>query len=182
VGDFAAITGAGDVDGDGQNDVLYSAMTNAYSYTTGQYTYGSGLVAAASLVHVNLTGSCFELDNAAGGEQTLSVDFGPQFAYRTFRILGSISGTQPGLATPAGTLPVAVDAYFGSTSRAAGDSHLRGAFGTLDLEGRATATFALHAGSTRFPPGTSVFHAAVALDAAGTSVAAISRAVPLLVR
>lgn len=182
MGSFAEITGGGDVDGDGQNDVLYSAMTTSYSPTLGQYVYSSGLAAAASLVHVSLAGSCFELDNAAGGQQTLSVDFGPQFAYRGYRILGSLSGMQPGLATPAGILPIAVDGYFWSTRSAGGDSHLGGAFGMLDAQGRATATFTLQAGSTRFPSGTSVLHAAMALDAAGTSVAATSRAVPLLVR
>ncbi|MBL8857598.1 MAG: VCBS repeat-containing protein [Planctomycetes bacterium] len=170
---------AGDVDGDGHGDWIGARFTTGFF---GQLTFGSGVVQVQTFAREALRADRFALNHATGGVQLLSLDFGAPFAGRNYLVLGSLTGTTPGIATSAGLIPLTVDPYFWSTRRAVGSGHLTGASGVLDAHGRATASFNLAPDSQRFPVGTILRHAAVVLDASGTSPAAVSRAVPLLVK
>ncbi|MEO0651166.1 MAG: DUF5060 domain-containing protein, partial [Planctomycetota bacterium] len=76
-----------------------------------------------------------------GGALTLELDGGPTVAGMPYMILGSLSGTSPGINLPKGKLPLNQDSYFDLTFQ--GPNPLSGGFGVLDEAGRATATLAL---------------------------------------
>jgi hypothetical protein len=174
------VAAAGDVDGDGHGDWIGAVFSTGLGGSIPLST-AIGTVQVRTFAREALVGDLFTLRHAVGGVQTLTLDFGPTFAGREFRVLGSLTGTDPGIASAAGTIPLVPDTYFWSTRRPGGNGHLVRASGTLDAQGRATASFTLAPGSQRFPVGTILNHAAVALDASGTQPAAVSRAVPLVV-
>lgn len=96
--------------------------------------------------------SCSNADAAAGD---------------AYAILGSLSGTSPGLPVP-GTgfvLPLVIDAYLEFTLVSVGGGGLLSApVGLLDARGRATCDFALPPGLPPSFAGLSVRHAAVVFD------------------
>lgn len=85
----------------------------------------------------------FEIMETTGGKVSFDVKAGPGYAFRSYVILASVSGTNPGVALPGGfaTLPLNWDTltsrmiYFINTPSFAGFS------GTLDSLGEAKATF-----------------------------------------
>ena len=114
-----------------------------------------------------------------GGAQRLSLDAGPEHAGQIYVVLGSLSGTTPGLALGAVTLPLAVDAYTQYTLASPGIGPLVGTFGLLDAQGRSEApSLAFPAGTDPALAGVVAHHAFVALDAL-SSVTFASNAVRL---
>ena len=61
-------------------------------------------------------------------------------------MVGSLSGTSPGFAFDAVSVPLNFDRYLSIIAGNPGLPPLAGAFGTLDASGRATAAFTLAAG------------------------------------
>lgn len=117
----------------------------------------------------NLVGSPTSLSVAAGGSQTLNINLGTAHALELYLMLGNFSGTAPG--TPAGNgflLPLNVDSYFLQTLSAPNTPPLSGSFGSLDAQGRASATFTLPAGLTPAIVGLTVNHAAVSFTVGGS--------------
>ena len=112
---------------------------------------------------------------ATGGTVNFVFDAGPTFSGATFAILGSASGTAPGIAVPGGmTLPLVPDFYFNYLAvRVLSSPYHSNFLGSLDSQGSAQASLTL-------PPlgasMASVHHAAVATD--GTSLL-LSNPVPL---
>jgi|GEM_PF-3950108 len=85
-----------------------------------------------------------EISASTGGSAALSLDAGKENAYRTYLILGSISGTAPGTPLPGGqgVLPLNLDPFFTPMVR----NNLNGPafdrfYGALDKHGRAAAAF-----------------------------------------
>lgn len=123
---------------------------------------------------------CFQ--SAAGGTQNLALDFGPQNAGQYYLLLGSGSGTQPGIPFQGVTLPLVPDGYFQYLLSAPPAPFFPGQVGFLDGQGRATAQLDLPPLSVA-AAGLHLDHAAVTLDlfAPGVSLTAATPAAPLIV-
>lgn len=82
-----------------------------------------------------------EVSVSAGGIRRLNVDAGPANAGKQYWIVGSASGTEPGLPIGPLNLPLVYDAYTQQTVFAPNTQPLFNAFGTLNAQGRATGVF-----------------------------------------
>lgn len=130
-----------------------------------QIEHGQALAARFSdLGCPTLTGSPSNLALGSGGVQTLSIDAGPSFASAPYLLLGSTSGSAPGLPVGAVLLPLNHDAYFDITLQSPNTPPLGASFGTLDAAGAATATFTVPNGSNPSLAGVVFHHAALLLD------------------
>jgi hypothetical protein len=78
-----------------------------------------------------------------GGRQILQLDAGPEHAGRMYLLVGSRSGTSPGIALRSWRLPLNLDPYFKRTVGQANMGPFTNNLGVLDGEGRATVTFEL---------------------------------------
>ncbi|MHC4892054.1 MAG: right-handed parallel beta-helix repeat-containing protein, partial [Planctomycetota bacterium] len=78
-----------------------------------------------------------------GGVGTLTTDVGPALAGQLYIVLGTASGTSPGLPSPVGTLPINFDAY--SVYTLSNPATLVTFNGFLDADGRATSQVVLPA-------------------------------------
>jgi hypothetical protein len=76
-----------------------------------------------------------------------TINRGPAESGRPFLLLGSLSGTVPGLNLPSVHLPLNRDRFFQLTWTAAGGPRLPGSVGVLDADGRATPWLMLPPGS-----------------------------------
>ena len=106
---------------------------------------------------------------SAGGDRHMRVDAGPAFADRVFLVLGTVSGTDPGIEMPGGLhLPLNPDFWFWMGLHNAGRFPVACGLGQLDANGRVDATFALPPGVGRGLAGLTVHHACVVFDATWT--------------
>ena len=112
-----------------------------------------------------------------GGTQGLELIAGPDSAGRLYLLLGTASGTQPGIAVDGELLPLNVDAYTLYTLQHPNQAPLQGSLGALDGAGRASASFVL----PPLVPGTAglSLHHAYAVFGPSGSVALTSNAVSL---
>jgi FG-GAP repeat len=117
------------------------------------------------------------LSVSVGGALTFSLHAGTSHAGKPYFLLGSLSGTQPGIPVDGQFLALNPDAYFFLTL--AGGSPLQGGSGLLDGAGSAGASLVLPPGSV--PPslaGTVAFHAYALLDLAPLAVSFTSNPIP----
>jgi hypothetical protein len=118
---------------------------------------------------------------SSGGEQVLELEAGSVHAGRAYWLLGSASGTAPGVRSSATSdlvLPLNPDRYLAHTALHPGSAPLAGSLGTLDERGSARAVFALPGGVLGAElAGVELHHAYVVLD--GTGVVAVSAALPV---
>lgn len=113
-----------------------------------------------------------ELSLSAGGQQSWTIRGGLPNGGQLYLVLGSASGTTPGLALGGGVvLPLAADAYLGFSFKKANQGPFVDTFGVLDATGRASAAFAVAPGSDPALAGLALFHAFAVLDA--TTLAAL---------
>jgi hypothetical protein len=142
--------------------------------------YLEGLAQSAGLCGSDaLVGLPTELSVGAGGTQAWSLDAGVAQAGRYYAVLGSASGTEPGIDLDGELLPLAVDAYTDFTLTNANQGPLQQSFGLLDGAGTASAAFVLPAGGDPGLVGLELHHAFPVLDLVGGSVTFASNAVPL---
>ncbi|MEM7306431.1 MAG: hypothetical protein AAF682_07170 [Planctomycetota bacterium] len=107
--------------------------------------------------------------------------FAPPVAGDSFVLLGSASGTSPGISSGSVHLALNPDAYFNLTLPPLGDEPLLGSVGTFDPAGGALATFVLPPGVDSSLAGLTLHHAFVAYDSADpTTLLAASNPVDLL--
>jgi hypothetical protein len=127
---------------------------------------------ARMITHLNVgcaTGEPFCSDRdallaLAGGKQVLNLDAGSGFAGLPYFVLGSGSGTAPGVDLGVWNLPLnAPDAYLDLTLVQFNGPILQDTLGTLDQAGRAQATIDLPPGIPGLS-GTSVDHAFLVID------------------
>jgi len=115
---------------------------------------------------------------AAGASVALELDAGVAQAARPYWILGSASGTAPGLPLGPGlTLPLNLDPYFQFTLSNP-NALIAGALGLLDADGRASATFVVPAGADPSLAGLTLRHAFAVFDLAAVATFA-SNALPV---
>lgn len=162
---------------EGRPDLSFPELLEALRSTASQATapdeiLGSGLIdvlaAALSLQPVDcneLTASSFSLDLEHGGAIDFQVDFGPEQAERLFWILGTLSGTDPGLTLGLSTLlPLNLDTYTLELIKAAGGPPFQGGLGWLDDQGRGSATLQLPSGLGEELSGLTAHHLVLALE------------------
>jgi predicted GH43/DUF377 family glycosyl hydrolase len=138
-----------------------------------------GIATAPADFHA-LLGSPSSISIATGGTQSLSLRAGTLHAGELYLVLGSASGTQPGIAVNGLNLPLNQDAWFTATLLGPNLGALVGTFGLLDATGRASAALVVPAGG--LDPalaGLEVVHAFVALDFTTGAVDFASNAWPL---
>ena len=124
-----------------------------------------------------LNGDISALSLTLGGTQALTITAGAQHAGKWYWLLGSATGTSPGLATPAGVLPLNYDGYFAYTLSNPNLVPLTGSLGLLDGQGDATAQFSLPAGSSLSLAGLTLHHAYAVLGSLSTDM--VSNAIPI---
>ncbi|TAJ22056.1 MAG: CHRD domain-containing protein, partial [Planctomycetota bacterium] len=111
---------------------------------------------------------------ANGGVVDIELAAKASAAGKLYLILGSTSGTAPGVPTSAGTLPLQPDAYFNFTLGSPNVPPLARSLGTLDGGGATWATLTIPAGWPATLAGLQVHHAAVVIDLATLAVEWIS--------
>lgn len=115
-----------------------------------------------------------------GGTQNLEIDAGVANAGRTYFLLGSLSGTEPGVQLGSVELPLVFDSYFVFTINNANQRYYTNSFGVLDGNGRASAAITFPAASPASFVGQTLYHAYVVYDPPVTGTADLaSSAVPL---
>ncbi|MEM7307022.1 MAG: FG-GAP repeat protein [Planctomycetota bacterium] len=164
------------------------AMDDTTALVGARYAFGtedfSGRVHVYDVTQVGaaLQGEGVSISAGAGGSQDLLLTAGPEHAGDLYWILGTISGTSPGLSLgPDVLLPLNVDAYFALTVGAPSDGPLVNATGTLDGTGQAEASFELLAGATPGAAGLVLHHAYAVADAVRFEVELASNAVEVAV-
>ena len=140
---------------------------------------GSGIRSVILTPMPQLEASPASISIAAGGTQTLDLEGGSLLAGGLYLILGTVSGTSPGLPIGDFTLPLNPDPYFAYTVNAAGNPPLVGGLGTLDASGAAQAAFTLAPGSDPTLVGLQVHHAYGALNPVTGAILGASNAAPL---
>ena len=174
-GEFGfAVTDAGDVNGDGVPDVAVGADV---APVTG--LGAAGKVRVASGRTELLTASDHLVSVASGGLVEFYPAAGPEQGGKLFFLLGSASGTKPGVPVPGGaTLPLNFDAYTTFTLTSPDTAPLDQTLAFLDSEGDGFSTFTLGVDSPPEFAGIVLHHAFVVLGA--SSVDAVSNAVPIV--
>jgi len=123
----------------------------------------------------HLSADVDELSLNAGGVQTLCLSGGPGFAGGLYFVLGSFSGTKPGIPVDGQIVPLNLDFYLLYTLENANGPVLNSSLGFLDVKGQGGTKFAIPPG-TNLPPGLRIDHAFVILDLATGRVRAASNA------
>jgi len=127
-----------------------------------------------------LVGDVRELAVPAGGVHTLTLRAGAAHRGMPYLILGSVSGTYPGMPVGDLVLPLNKDGYTVRTLTHP-DPPLAGAVGFLDELGAASAAFTLPPGGWPFLAGRTVHHACVVFDPSRNGeVVLVSNPVPLV--
>lgn len=116
---------------------------------------------------VSLVGDTDSVSVFTGGDQVLSLDAGPARAFEPYLVLGSSSGTTPGLPLGALSLPLNPDSYTNAALSLAGSAPFLGFVGALDANGTGTATFSLPPALGPGFLGLELHHAFVAFDLLG---------------
>jgi len=105
---------------------------------------------------------------AAGGAQNLTISAGPAFGGQLYWLVGSASGTTPGLVLDGETLPLNPDGWMLQTLSLANSALLPNSLGALDGAGQAFgAALVVPAGAAPGLAGTTLHHAATIFDLSG---------------
>ncbi len=112
-----------------------------------------------------LSGAPHTLSIAGAPEShTMNLHAGAANAGNIYAIVGSVSGTAPGIPSPPVLVPLNFDAYLAFTINFANTSILQNTIGLLDGAGNATAAFNLPAGAKPSLAGVQFWHAGLVLN------------------
>lgn len=166
-----AIAGVGDIDLDGQADVLLGAPRDGL--------YGEGSASLVSGRSLELTSDKHLISVVEGGTAQFSLDAGVERAGDFYIVLGGFSGTEPGLPTPVGVYPLNFDGY--SNYTLIGAPEFVGFQGLIDAQGRASAQLQLVPNAPPSLVGFQLHFAYFTLDlgAQGIPTTLVSNAVPV---
>ncbi len=172
-----------DHDGDGVADKAFPPSSNFFSGVdfVGGTCSGGGLpfqfpfVLTSSAVALSLgapqaalAADATTASVSAGGTQNLTVDAGPPNAALAYFVLGSASGTSPGLVVDGTPIPLVLpDPYFNAMLFNPNTAGFTNTLGLLDGQGRAAASINAPPGLNPGFVGLSVSHAYVVLNIAG---------------
>lgn len=156
-----SIASAGDLDGNGRDDLVISAPTaDPNGATSAGTTY---------LIHGKpnaLGGDKTVISLAVGGSQSLYLRAGIANAGKQYVILGSMSGVTPGVNFGITHFPLNIDVYTTIVATYFNTFVYTGFLGTLDANGNASASFNLPPGITGVPPHLLLHHAYLVLNPA----------------
>lgn len=139
----------------------------------------TGTVTNLTINVVGLSAAPASLSVSGGGVQTLSLDAGVCNAGGTYFLLGSVSGTTPGLPLSGGlNLPLNIGPYFNLTLSSPNTAPLGNSLNVLNGSGQGTATFTLPAGAFPTLVGVTANHAFLVLNGV-PAVSFTSEAAPL---
>ncbi|QDU67209.1 hypothetical protein [Engelhardtia mirabilis] len=117
---------------------------------------------------------------SGAGRQDLLLDAGPDHAGELYLVLGSVSGTAPGIPFGGVLIPLVLDAWTLATLSAPNLPPLESTFGVLDGDGRALAALDLQGPLDPVLAGLTLHHAFVTIDAGlGLALTSASQATPL---
>lgn len=116
-----------------------------------------------------LNGNATRYPLAKGGPMALDIDGPPGTANFLYLVLGSLSGTAPGLALSGQVLPLNFDAYLNLTLTAPNSPPLGNSFGFRNASASAQATFGLPPAAFPTLAGLTVNHAAVLINPINTA-------------
>jgi len=114
-----------------------------------------------------LTRSGTEISVSNGGAQSLFLNFGPAYANRGYVILGSATGTTPGLFVVGQHMPLNYDAYLLLTATSPNSVLMPQSLGILSAAGTAQTQFQVPPGLPASIVGLTLNHAALVFDAGG---------------
>jgi PKD repeat protein len=121
-----------------------------------------------------LTGTPSSLSVSAGGAYVMSLNE-PTQALQTYFLLGTTSGTTPGITFSGLTIPLNPDNYF-NILRYNPNGLVSNSLGTLSATGTSTATLNLPAGAPPSLVGRNMNHAFVVLNPSGPGIVYVSNA------
>jgi hypothetical protein len=107
----------------------------------------------------------------SGGSQHFQLDAGAPLAGKAYYLVGSMTGTAPGVDLGPVTLPLVLDRYTSFTLANANSALFPSSRGQLDGAGRASATVVLPPALSPALIGRTLFHAYVVFDTPGTGKA-----------
>lgn len=125
------------------------------------FTPVAGHVGTVDLFVGGLSGTPGSISLSAGGTQSLVVNAPPSVAGQPYLLLGSLTGTAPGIPLDGLVIPLNVDGYTIATLLAPNAPPLAGSFGLLGPNGDALASFTLPPGAAPQLAGFTVAHAYV---------------------
>lgn len=105
---------------------------------------------------------------SAGGTVDFALNAGASFANTPYLVLGSVSGTSPGIPTAGGVLPLQPDAWFHFTALHPNGALLPQSAGSLDALGLGAAAFVVPPGSSAALVGIQFSYAYLLHDGAGS--------------
>jgi hypothetical protein len=100
----------------------------------------------------------------AGGDQVMELTVGSAMALKLYLVLGSLSGTTPGISLGGMLLPLVLDPYMLLTANHPNSPPLTDSLGFLDGVGAADAKFTVPPGTTSSLVGATFFHAGLVVD------------------
>ena len=156
-----------DLDEDGDNDIVLGR-------SVGTFVWLNQVV--ANLVTTDVG----KISLSAGGAQQLNLNVGGAFGGDLYLMLGSLSGTSPGIPFSGFTVPLNPDPYFFHTVNHPNLGPLTTSFGTLNPEGSGMAQLSLPPGTDASLAGATVHHAFGVLDPVSFDLQAMSESVPVL--
>jgi hypothetical protein len=174
------------VDASGTATVGGWTVSGDFPTTRGAYATTHGGVVASDVfvsrldMGVAMWADVHALSVARAGRQNLTLSAGKVHANRFYAVVGSLSGTRPGIAVNGFHLPLNLDAYTEITIFSGRPPIWNGFLGVLDGEGAASASFQLPPG---LPPlaGVTMHHAFLVFDQA-LKVHMTSNAVPVTLK
>ena len=162
VGYGYSIASLGDLNGDGIGEFVYG---NHWDDDVGVQA-GSGSV--ASMADLALESSAHLLSIADGGAAELSIDVGAGHAGSTYWVVGSFSGTEPGLLLGGVHVPLNFDAFTSLSLGSPNSAVLDNTLGFLDASGGASAAIQIGpAALGASAAGLTSFFVVTVLDASG---------------
>jgi len=144
------------------------AGNTVWQYLNTQPSQQSGTVFKARRYDRRLFSQPYHLSVSAGGQVSFHIEAGAMRAGQTYFLVGSASGTSPGISVGNGVvLPLNADPYLMFTVVNPNAGFLPQSLGTLDSEGASTVTLSLPpAGAPSSLVGATLHHAYVVLDLA----------------
>ncbi|MCB9881769.1 MAG: metallophosphoesterase family protein [Planctomycetes bacterium] len=112
----------------------------------------------------SLVGNTTTLSVSRGGTQRLALDAGTSHVQDLYLLLGSATGSSPGLPLGNVTLPLVPDGYFQVSINAANTGIFQNTLGTLDINGRGNAAIQIGANAPPELLGLTLWHAFLVFD------------------
>jgi hypothetical protein len=141
---------------------------------------GNGIPDECDVPVPPLFADTLEISISQGGTQSFALEAGAAYGSDPYLLLGSFSGTTPGVPVSGVPVPLNLDAYTNFTLLSPNTPPLSGSFGFLSGGGSGTAALTLAAGGSGALVGLTAHHAYVVIDPVTSTVTYASNALPVV--